>query len=719
MSQPSRLGKYELIEKVGAGGMAEVFRARRVDLAGAPGADRDYAVKLLNDDLGRDPLLVSMFVDEARLAAQLRHPSIVRLVEFSTDERGRLYMVMEYVDGRDLRSCLATAARAQYWLPVEFSLTVARELCRALEYAHVARGQDGQSLQIVHRDVSHSNVFLSRSGEIKLADFGIARARGRRSKTRTGLVKGKLGYLSPEQVRAERLDGRSDIFSLFVVLWELLTQRRMFVGETEFKTMVAVCTEPRVAPSRYRPGLPAVLDELVLRGVEIERDGRFVDAAEARRSIERTAAAIGLELGPRIVSDVIRYLDRASASFAPEDAAGGAVDAGESSAVARLAARDGIAGIATPSGLRPSEPSDDGSLPVLGDSTPSDVFLAFDAEDAVETDAAIVAESDPSFPTALPPLPARAQTAGLAVTDRPILFSSLGQVQPLVRFEDLVDALDPRRRHREDAFSADGQTWRPAERFAWLAGLPFATALHDPAGRAVRTRYSGTSLVGLVADLAINGFTGRLIVDRGATRVGLVLEAGGLIEAHSTRAAHQLLASLAAAGVLPDARALQSVLLETLRDEVSVDDVLERRHGVPRPDLDRLRRATAREAFRELLVPGEAICAHERTDGWPGRGLLTDSVLEWVLPAVDRTWSEPHIERVLRGLDGRVAFTPGFPLIARLLHLGVGDGALLDTLRAGRPWSAVLSRFSSGDEAAAAARRLAAVLVEAGAVRSA
>lgn len=298
-------GRYEILEQLGVGGMAEVWKARTRDAAGR---EHLVAIKRLSPELEHDRSVVSMFLDEARLAAQLSHPGIVGLEEVGRDESGRAYMVLEYVDGHDLRWCLATAARARYWLPVELSLTVMRDLLRALAFAHDASGADGEPLHVVHRDVSHSNVFIAKNGRVKLADFGIARARGRASQTRTGMVKGKIGYLSPEQVRAEALDRRSDVFSAGVVLWELLTQRRMFVGETDFKTMLAVCRDPRRPPSSLRPGLPPEIDALVLKSVHIDREQRWASAEAFEDAITDVAQALDLQLGPHITTTVLGYL---------------------------------------------------------------------------------------------------------------------------------------------------------------------------------------------------------------------------------------------------------------------------------------------------------------------------------------------------------------------------------------------------------------------------
>lgn len=716
--------------------MAEVFRARRAD---APSAAQDYAIKQLSEELSRDPLLVSMFVDEARLASQLKHPSIVQLTEFGTDDDGRVFMVMEFVDGRDLRWCLAMAARAQYWLPVEFSLSITRDLCRALGYAHQATAADGKPLQIVHRDVSHSNVFLSKRGDTKLADFGIARAQGRQSKTRTGLVKGKLGYLSPEQVRAERLDGRSDLFSAAVVLWELLTQRRMFVGETEFKTMVAVCTEPRIPPSNFRPGLPKSIDDLCLKGVAIARDERFEDAAALEQEIDQVAADLGLQLGNTIVSQVLGYLEDCAQQFAPEEAARLALSDDRVSPEEALAhiekGDDSHTQTPTPSN---EGDANTGSYPVITGELPSDSF----ASSWADNDQTVTEEPNsdisgpggegmvdllasrtparldsPAPPRPLPSHDAREHTAELRVPDAPTYFHSQGQVQSMTSFGEVVLAMDPRTRRRDDAVSADGRHWMPAERFGMLIGMQHSTMLQDVAEPIAASTYTGASLVGVLSDLALNGFTGRLIVDRPDARYGVMLEVGGIVELLSNRPSHQVLAVLTAAQLIPDSRAMTRAMHEVISSDRDLDDVLEASFGIPREHVEAFRHAAARDVLRELLSLGDARYAYEKTDGWPGRAFIAGTALEPVLKTTCDAWTPRQLDALVDAYGPRkMSVRPGFPLVARMLRLKQDAAPVLREIQPKRTVRELIDRFPAGDETQWLAKRLMVIFIETGAI---
>ena len=736
MSYPRRLGKYHILEKIGAGGMAEVYRARRI---GDPPPARDYAIKQLSEALSRDPLLVSMFVDEARLASQLSHPSIVQLIEFGTDENGRVFMVMEFIDGRDLRWCLAMSARAQYWLPVEFSLTMARDLCRALGYAHRARGPDGKPLELVHRDVSHSNVFLSKRGETKLADFGIARAQGRQSKTRTGLVKGKLGYLSPEQVRAEKLDGRSDIFSAAVVLWELLTQRRMFVGETEFKTMVAVCTEKRIPASRFRPGLPKEIDKLVLDGVTINREDRYSTAEEMEERIEQVARQLGLQLGHSIVAQVLRYLEDCAKAFAPEEAAKAALDDQRLSPEAALAIMDKgevPRHTQTPTPTPSVGDGATGSYPVLTGDLPSDSFAASwvdpdetvtDGQDAADQETGdavdlLASRSGHSAVPGAPPMPlpderARAHTAEIAIAEMPTFYRSASGVKALVNFQSLIAALDQRHRGKEDAVSTDRRQWMSIERFALLAGLDCATTLSDVLDPFGSTSYTGPQLVAVLGDLALNGFTGRLIIDREDVRYGVLLEVGGIVGLVSNRPSHQLLAVLTAAQLIGDSTGMTRAIHEVIQRDEPLDEILESSFGVLREHIESFRHAAAREVMKDLLTLGDAHCAYERSDGWPGRPFMAGTALELMLPSTALAWGGAELDSIISTYgDRRMSVMPGFPLVARMLRLKQEAAPILREIQPGRTIGELIARFPADSEIQNLARRLSIIFVETGAL---
>lgn len=238
------LGKYEILDAIGSGGMATVYRAR---VTGPMGFEKPAAVKVLQDDAAADSDIVRMFIDEARLGARLTHPNIVSVLDFGETE-GRYFMAMEYVEGPSLSTLLKGGPKGRKGkpLPVATAAFVTRGILRALAYAHEAPGPDGKPLGIVHRDVSPHNVLLDRSGTVKLCDFGIATGAYRADQTRAGVVKGKAGYMSPEQAAGGRVDARSDLYSTGLTLFAMLTGTRAFEGKdtTEIRRNAAEGVDP-------------------------------------------------------------------------------------------------------------------------------------------------------------------------------------------------------------------------------------------------------------------------------------------------------------------------------------------------------------------------------------------------------------------------------------------------------------------------------------------
>ena len=278
----SRLGKYRLLEPVATGGMAEVYRA---ELPGPEGFVKQVAVKLLRGDLGDDPEMNRMFIQEARLASRLHHANIVHVFDF---ERvgDRYLLAMEYVHGRTLRQVADRCRETGLRLGLARSVHVALAVARALAYAHRPVEQGGVA-GLVHRDVSPQNILVSFEGEVKLADFGIARAQGAGGLTEPGTVKGKAGYMAPEQAAGRALDARADVFALGVVLWELCTGRRLFQRESEEATRAAVASaEPISRPSEWNEEVPAELDAAVMAALQRDPGRRTPGAEELAAALE-------------------------------------------------------------------------------------------------------------------------------------------------------------------------------------------------------------------------------------------------------------------------------------------------------------------------------------------------------------------------------------------------------------------------------------------------
>ncbi len=274
-------GRYQLLKKLASGGMGQVFLAR----TGDEGFEKLVVVKRILPHLVEDEEFFTMFKDEARITMRLNHPNIAQIFDFGM-ERGIHYLAMEYVAGEDIRRLAKRVAATDQELPVGVILRIIADAAAGLDYAHKVKDSKGQPLDLVHRDVSPQNVLVGFDGAVKLIDFGVAKAAGRAQNTATGILKGKFPYMSPEQAEGESLDGRSDVFSLGIVLWELLTGKRLFKGDSEIMTqrLVKACEVP--APSTLNPALPAGLDGLVLKALARQPADRYPDAQAFRFAIE-------------------------------------------------------------------------------------------------------------------------------------------------------------------------------------------------------------------------------------------------------------------------------------------------------------------------------------------------------------------------------------------------------------------------------------------------
>jgi serine/threonine protein kinase len=303
VTSPANLSNYRIEALIGKGGMAEVYRA--VALAG-PGAGRSFAVKRLRPELAQDPGFVHLFEQEAEVTRRLRHPGIVEVVETGF-AGGTPYIVMDYVDGKNLRQILAQCAARRILLPPDFAVYVAHQVSVALAHAHEGRDAEGRPLGIVHCDVSPSNVFISKLGEIKLGDFGVALTAGATTAGRTtGGTFGKIQYLAPEQIRGEHPTPRTDIFALGAVFFELLTNEPAFPGKDVNEVGQRILRGKLRAPSELRPELPFELDAMVLRCLSPDPADRYHSAtAFAAEVATRYDPAVGT---PLAIAAVVRGL---------------------------------------------------------------------------------------------------------------------------------------------------------------------------------------------------------------------------------------------------------------------------------------------------------------------------------------------------------------------------------------------------------------------------
>ncbi len=280
-----RLGSYEVVRKLARGGMAELFLARTV---GPEGFEKLVVLKKILPSHAENPKFVRLFLDEAKLAATLDHPHIAHVYDMGKVD-GNYFFTMEYVHGQDVRTTMRRTARVNQQFPIDHAVQIARNVAAALHYAHERRRPDGSLLEIVHRDVSPSNILVSYDGAVKLVDFGVAKAATSTVKTRTGTLKGKIAYMSPEQAKGAPIDRRSDIFSLGIVLWEMVTTQRLFKAENDLATIQQIINSKAQPPSQLRPECPPELERVILRALATEIDSRYQTAAQLQLDLEELA----------------------------------------------------------------------------------------------------------------------------------------------------------------------------------------------------------------------------------------------------------------------------------------------------------------------------------------------------------------------------------------------------------------------------------------------
>ena len=354
-----RFGQYRILRSIAAGGMGEIFLAKRV---GPGGFEKVVALKRMLPHLMRDERSVAMFLNEAKLAAQLNHANVVQIYDF-----GRLgdtyFLSMEYVHGRNLRDILDQTLRSGRSIPVEHALGIIRDAAAGLGYAHNRSAYDGTPLEIIHRDVSPQNVLVSFEGEVKITDFGIAKASLISTETTAGTVKGKLSYMSPEQISGETLDHRSDLFSLGVILFELLTGRKLFPDDVSLpETIERIQSVTVPFPRDLNPEIPVDVEDLVLRTLARSRNDRFQSGREMERAIADVMNRLGLVSGTHERARFMRELFGDSAAPSGFAGEGTPFAVGPTPSPAPASPRQ-ISAVAGP--LPGSEPASLGKLVVL------------------------------------------------------------------------------------------------------------------------------------------------------------------------------------------------------------------------------------------------------------------------------------------------------------------------------------------------------------------
>jgi serine/threonine-protein kinase len=305
--------RYRITERVAAGGMAEVFRGVAESLQGFK---KNIAIKRILPALTKNKKFVAMFLDEARLSLVLQHANIVQVFDIAhTDDT--YFIVMEYVDGVDLKALMEWRRKINRRVPIAHSLYVIMEICKGLSYAHELQNPDtGKPLGIVHRDISPPNVLISKQGEIKVVDFGLAKATSQIETTDPGVVKGKMSYLSPEAARGEEVDMSADIFAVGILLYEMLTGKRLFYGETDYQT-VELVRNAKIPPIKpQNPQVEPELEDIVRKALAKRKEDRYQSALDLQDALAQYSYSRGLKVISRDIAELVRQCldDRASQS---------------------------------------------------------------------------------------------------------------------------------------------------------------------------------------------------------------------------------------------------------------------------------------------------------------------------------------------------------------------------------------------------------------------
>ncbi|MCG3173194.1 MAG: Serine/threonine-protein kinase PknD [Myxococcota bacterium] len=283
MKKPIPFGRYFLLDRLNVGGMAEVFLAKAF---GAEGFEKLLAIKRILPNIAEDEEFRTMFIDEAKISVQLTHANIAQVFDMGNVD-GNYFIAMEFIHGRDVRAIYDRCRKNGDIMPLGMACYMIARAAEGLDYAHRKKNARGEQLNIVHRDISPQNILVSYEGEVKVIDFGIAKATDKATKTQAGILKGKFGYMSPEQVRGYPLDRRSDLFSLGIVLYELITGERLFVGESDFETLEKVRNVEVMPPTTFNRKIPKDLEAIVMKMLAKDPDTRYQWCSEAAEALQR------------------------------------------------------------------------------------------------------------------------------------------------------------------------------------------------------------------------------------------------------------------------------------------------------------------------------------------------------------------------------------------------------------------------------------------------
>ena len=419
--QPIPFGKYLLLDRVNVGGMAEVWRGKTF---GADGTDRIVAIKRILPNIAEDEEFITMFIDEAKISVQLTHDNICQLHDLG-NIGGSFFIAMEYIPGKDLRAIFDKCKKSNELPPVPLVCHAVARMSAGLDHAHRKKDLNGNDLNIVHRDISPQNCLVSYDGFVKVIDFGIAKAANKASRTQAGILKGKFGYMAPEQILGGDIDRRADVFAIGVVLWEMLTTQRLFVGDSDFAVLEKVRKADVPAPSKHNPRVPPELDRITLKALARDINTRYQYADELERDLDAFLAGTGSVFGTKemaafmkatfaeeVERERVRTVEYAAIK-APDPAAG-RTPAGRAPTGSMPAVRPGRPSNPAPP-ARPGQPSTAGGVPAprqpIGAKTTQPGAVV------TKPGASPAAGSGPKRAPAPPPVPEPAAPSGPALTD--------------------------------------------------------------------------------------------------------------------------------------------------------------------------------------------------------------------------------------------------------------------------------------------------------------
>jgi serine/threonine protein kinase len=294
--------RYRVVEKLESGGMAEVFRA---ESEGLQGFKKQVAIKRVLPHLSEKKKFISMFLDEARLSAHLSHSNCVQVFDIGVGDNA-YFIVMEFVDGANLKAIAESLRKSEKEFPAHYVAFIALEICKGLAYAHELVDPNGTDLHIVHRDMSPPNVLITKYGEVKIVDFGLAKANSQLEHSEPGIIKGKFSYLSPEAAMGQEVDSRTDIFAVGIILWELLAGRRLFLGETDFQTVKKVQQAVIPSISAINPKVPADLERIVLKALARDPNARYRTARELGQELSKFMFRLGQPVSTFDIASLVR-----------------------------------------------------------------------------------------------------------------------------------------------------------------------------------------------------------------------------------------------------------------------------------------------------------------------------------------------------------------------------------------------------------------------------